>query len=128
MESGESPLLLDPCCDDPAKHLVFNDRGNVDPKRSRGKPSREGSETIGVCGLDRDGLVRDRRRMVKRMQFPMGRVVKAVRKLDARPGDPELEEELEEAWAELRSYATPDQPYSEMARQVIDRFGAQFTP
>lgn len=39
-EGRESPLLLDPCCDDPAEHLVFNDRGNVDPRPSRGKPSR----------------------------------------------------------------------------------------
>src|SRR5688572_2076162 len=49
--ADEKPELLDPCIDQPADHLVFEDSGRVIPA------SRRGEITIKVLGLDREDLV-----------------------------------------------------------------------
>lgn len=53
---AETALLLDPCFDDPAKHLTFYPTGIVNALSERGK------STIDVLELNRDRLVADRRR------------------------------------------------------------------
>ncbi|HVS33458.1 MAG TPA: AAA family ATPase [Thermoanaerobaculia bacterium] len=55
--ADEKPELLDPCVDQPADHLVFEDTGHVIPA------SRRGEITIKVLGLDREDLVAARARV-----------------------------------------------------------------
>jgi uncharacterized protein (TIGR02646 family) len=51
----EEPLLLDPCGDDPARHLKFLEDGRVEP-RAGGKWARA-LTTIETLGLNRDALI-----------------------------------------------------------------------
>jgi len=51
---AERPLLLNPCADDPAKHLLFDEDGRVFPRTLRG------SVTIQLLALNREDLVERR--------------------------------------------------------------------
>ncbi|MOA56016.1 hypothetical protein D3C78_1799210 [compost metagenome] len=42
----EEPLLLNPCIDDPADHLVFLEDGRVEARLIDGSPSRKGEASI----------------------------------------------------------------------------------
>lgn len=55
-------LLLNPCIDNPAQHLEFDEKGFIHPKQKKGKLSRMGEETIKVVALQRRELVNRRRR------------------------------------------------------------------
>ena len=57
----ESPLLIDPCLDSPADHLIFDRHGLIHPKTERGKV------TIATFGLDRLSLVKSREEYLKRI-------------------------------------------------------------
>lgn len=56
LEANESPLLLNPTVDRPEEHLVFDANGLVSSDTKRGQT------TIVVLGLNRRGLVEERRR------------------------------------------------------------------
>jgi len=60
-ESGEQPLLLDPCRDEPEEHLVFDASGQVVSDTARGQT------TISVLGLNRPGLADARREVAARI-------------------------------------------------------------
>lgn len=51
---SERPLLLDPCADEPERHLLFKDDGTVVPQSVRGQA------TIDILGLNRVPLVEAR--------------------------------------------------------------------
>jgi hypothetical protein len=53
-ESKESPLLINPCIDNPEEHLQFHSTGLVDPL------SQMGDASIIVYGLARDDLTTSR--------------------------------------------------------------------
>lgn len=59
----EGAVLLDPCLDDPEKHLVYDDDGHVSSGTETGRI------TIEVLGLDRAMLVRARRRALDGLQL-----------------------------------------------------------
>ena len=59
-EVHEQPMLLDPCNDDPEKHLIFDSSGTVVSDTDRGKV------TISVLGLNRPFLVQARREMASK--------------------------------------------------------------
>lgn len=54
----EKNLLIDPCNEDPADHLVFDNLGIVTPK------STKGEWTIRILQLNRDALVQERRKAI----------------------------------------------------------------
>jgi uncharacterized protein (TIGR02646 family) len=56
----EPRLLLDPCIDQPERHLSFTPEGDIQPRRVRGQPSPMGAATIETCGLARIGLMQRR--------------------------------------------------------------------
>jgi uncharacterized protein (TIGR02646 family) len=90
----ERPLLLDPCIDGPASHLVFLEDGTVAPLSPRGEV------TIDVLALNRDTLTETRREAWK----AAGRLL-----TNASP---------EQLRAVLASVLAPDQPYLGMLRQL----------
>lgn len=55
---AEQPLLLDPCLDDPASHLFFDEEGLVS------SPTERGRVTIEVLALNREPLVEARRQQI----------------------------------------------------------------
>lgn len=75
----EMPLLLNPCIDDPSEHLVFS----IDPGQpslvsakldAEGRPSKKGLTSIYLYGLNRLGLVQDRTRLLRQLDF-LGQVL-----------------------------------------------------
>jgi uncharacterized protein (TIGR02646 family) len=125
-ERHESPLLLDPCRDHPEEHLLFDDHGNVDPTRdAHGRVKMKGKVSIEVFGLDRDPTVRARRRVLKFLCRGMERIERLSLRLDERPGDRAIEQELRDEYRELIEFTEPTSEFAQMARQVISRFEAR---
>lgn len=58
---GERPLLIDPCANDPAAHLQFDESGEIWPTTHRGHA------TIACIGLNRPALVDARAQQISRM-------------------------------------------------------------
>ena len=55
----EQPLFLDPCADDPAAHLQFDESGRVSPLSNRG------DVTISLVALNRSRLIARRREVIE---------------------------------------------------------------
>lgn len=116
--AAEEPyrLLLDPCRDDPAEHLVFKIDGLVKPRRRRGRSSRIAIESIKVFGLQRKGLVDDRAKKARRIVVHLSNIEDAAsrhRHASARNDQQEkaaaiesLDRNLEELRSELGASAT----------------------
>jgi uncharacterized protein (TIGR02646 family) len=128
-ERHERPLLLDPCRDRPEDHLAFDDDGHVDPARdARGRLSPKGKTSIEVYGLDRDEKVRARRRVMKHLRVSMLNVERLATRLDECPDDPQVEQDLADAYRQLSEYAEPAGEFAQMCRQAIRRFEDRLLP
>ena len=120
-EAGEARLLLHPYRDFPDRHLEFIDEGVVRPRLSAGgRPSPKGGASIEVYALQRPGLVKAREAMQIRARAQLAVVRREARRLDADPQDAAQAAILGEELAGLRRLMEPDQPYSEVARQLIE--------
>ena len=125
-ENQERRLLLNPCLDDPDKHLVFEVEGEdevvVRPARFRnGRVSRMGQESIRVYALLRSGLVKARRERIKIIKAQVSRIDRYIRRLDKDPDDEEIQSWLKDEMEELNRLLEDDQPYAGMARQYVKR-------
>lgn len=153
----EAPYLLDPCRDNPAEHLEFyinHDRpiGLVLPKTLSGgteavpdtgntgaivsgaqarKNAVRGAVSIQVYGLNRLGLVQERTRILRHLEFlrhliaeidKTSRQLARSRTAKVRAAAIKLDNLIELIIAEIAAMAEPDQPYSAMVRQWIDAF------
>ncbi|MET4316967.1 hypothetical protein [Bradyrhizobium sp. RT5a] len=126
----EQPDLINPCVDDPEDYLVFHiDRGDplglVLPTLKDDIPSRRGLTSIHVYGLNRLGLVQERTRALRKLDF-LSRVIDEIGKISetllASP-DPKnktmgarLDLLVNQILDEIRAMAGPDQPYSSLVR------------
>jgi uncharacterized protein (TIGR02646 family) len=63
---AETPLLIDPCADDPSSHLLFAEDGLVFGLTDRGKT------TIKLLGLNREALVLERQKAVQHVLAASG--------------------------------------------------------
>ena len=109
--AAERAILLDPCADEdePDKHLLFGEDGYV-ASRSEGGEVDRGAITIDILGLNRAGLVQERRRTAEQLQAGLrGRALAASIIADPRPPDP--------AFAE--SFVDISAPYVALQRQVV---------
>jgi uncharacterized protein (TIGR02646 family) len=109
---GEEPLLLDPRRDDPHTHLEFVEEGLVRAREINGMISARGEATIRILGLNRERLVRDRRRKLLSLK-------RCLRRIDRYEGDPKREAEFAEALEELAELTEPDTPYLGLAEQFL---------
>ena len=124
----EVPLLLDPCTDDPADFLEFDPdgRGVLRPKESSGLALARANQSIRVYGLNRIGLVMNRQELTRRLELRIA-TIKALARILIE--DEPLAEHIrliidQRMMAELRELARarrPDQPFSLLARELIDR-------
>lgn len=125
VERGERRLLLNPCLDEPEKHLEFIEEGVIRAAPTRGRPSPMGEQSILVYGLDRKGLTDVRRDLLTAIEGVIARVRQTLDRMQ-RTGDAqrtrELEEDLRRDVAELKGHLDAKRPYAGMARQVINRF------
>lgn len=119
--AGESRLLLHPYLDFPDRHLEFVDEGVVRARLgSTGRPSRKGVASIEVYALQRPGLVQERSDIQVRVSAQLKVVRREAERLDADPGDAEQQAIVAEELEGLRRLMAPEQPYSEIARQLIE--------
>lgn len=128
-ESGEDPLLLHPCEDDPDEHLEFTRdavmRARLQPDR---QPSAKGQFSIDVYALNRAGLVHERLEVLRLIQQRIKTIRRLSRVLELRDLGPRarvvVEDLLSHEMAALRQFERPERPFCLMARQVIGRFVA----
>ncbi|MCC4586427.1 hypothetical protein LL962_04770 [Xanthomonas sp. NCPPB 1067] len=140
----EMPLLLDPTQDEPREHLHFHiDRksplGLVLAGRP-GHPSVRGATSIQIYGLNRLGLVQDRTRVLRQLEFmgnlaiELGNIIEelkteplatALTVLPTQDIPQRLQLLQDRVFGEIRQMAHPTAPYSEMVRSWIDEFVAR---
>jgi uncharacterized protein (TIGR02646 family) len=122
-ERFEQRLLLHPSLDQPDKHLEFIDEGFVRPALNpSGKPSPKGKASIEVYGLNRKGLVEERRNYLIRVRGLMWLIEQQTLVIQNSPGTLQAREVLTGLIAELEHYSKDDQAYAGMVRQFIKRF------
>jgi uncharacterized protein (TIGR02646 family) len=132
-ENGEEPLLLDPCSDQPRDFLQFTDTGMVIPVTDAARQDRA-EASIKYYGLNRAELVLDRRERVSLIEQKIALITNLAQFLakSSHDGDRLTENMLEDLISHeltlLQHFRNPDQPYSEMARQIIDPFMTAFRP
>ena len=72
-------LLIDPCTEEPADYLVYNEKAWILPKPDdKGKPSPKGTESIRVYGLMRKELVDERLVVLNSLVFEVDQVRRAI--------------------------------------------------
>lgn len=74
----ESPLLLDPCTDQPEDHLAFTDDGRVVARHVGGSPSPRGLATIHYCGLARAELLQMRTAHARTVRAAIRHIIRAL--------------------------------------------------
>lgn len=153
---SEEALLIDPTNEDPNDDIEFL----VDPvigvslvlPRGKGSPeianlpqgtnttvgaeavragvSERGAVSIQVFGLNRLGLVQDRTRLLRQLEF-LGDLVVELLTMAADHTDPATAKKLtmlaERILIELKSYAEPSRPYSSMVTAWLRDFRARST-
>ncbi|MCA0184562.1 MAG: HNH endonuclease [Proteobacteria bacterium] len=138
--ASEKALLLDPTRDDPTEHLQFYvdfPLSLVFPADIAGSPSERGAMSIQIYGLNRLGLVQDRTRLLRRLEFlgdlviDLGAIIQTINDVEVaqvlkKVGVHNLPERLcllqERTLAEIRDMADPKAPYSEMVKAWINKF------
>jgi uncharacterized protein (TIGR02646 family) len=129
-EKKERRLLLNPCLDDPEKHLVFEfieDKNDpriievivVPAKLPNGKDSPMGKASIQTYALQRSGLVMERSRRFKDIKAQVARINKIIKRLDEESDDQADLDDLKEEMEELNRLIAEDQEYVGMARQYV---------
>ena len=118
-ETREDVLLLDPCSDQPEKHLEFTDAGVVRPAFLGNSESPRGKASIEVYGLARLGLVRRRSNHAMRVLATIKRLKILEDELNKQPGNTNLEQLMVDEMSALKLFVHPTQEYSAMSRQLI---------
>ena len=122
-ERKERPLLLNPCKDDPAKHLEFRSNGIVlAAQDGRGKVSKKGEQSITIYALSRPRLVERRAEAAKLIAAQIERVREAALNVREFPAVQRFKDVLRRELAVLKDFRKPDKQFAAMARQLTDEF------
>ncbi len=122
--NDERPLLLNPCEDDPTRHLQFV--GHVSPASSlvaARRNSARGRASIALYGLNRLGLVQERTWLLRQLEMLGDQVLRLARLAD-RHRDPELQALMLQNVDAMVAMAADDRPYTAMVRAWLDDFTA----
>ncbi len=121
-------LLIDPCSEEPADHLTFDDQALILPKRDAADvPSEKGETSILVYALQRKGLVEARLEKLDAFRFQvrqLQRTVRRVNRLKVTGDDVELADALDEVRdikQQLKRMLAPRSEYLGMLRDWIRR-------
>jgi uncharacterized protein (TIGR02646 family) len=121
-------LLLNPCIDDPEKHLEYGDEGVIRPKKIAGVDSPKAKTSIDVYVLQRIYLVQAREKVLIEMQAQIQRVKEATQNYNDVLGDADttkrfyFEKVLKRELERLRKFLNPEEQYVGMARQIVGEF------
>jgi uncharacterized protein (TIGR02646 family) len=127
----EAALLVDPTVDDPTRIFRFDyDLGIILPRFKSGKKHDRATNSIEVYGLNRAGLVADRRHIIRQFDHHL-RVIGLLSEVRDGLEDEGLDhlryivgEVIDLELDALFSLADPDRPYSAMAAQFINDLAA----
>jgi uncharacterized protein (TIGR02646 family) len=123
----ETPLLLDPCDDEPAVHLEFTDEGVIRAAfLAGGMPSTIGETSIKVYALHRPSLTIERGKKAAEIKRQIERIKSQYENVLNYPSDSKFKNELKKEMAILKGFMLPNQPYSQMAKQIIGREAFEF--
>ncbi len=113
---NEPRLLIDPCVDEPSRHLVFNLDGTIDAKPQAGGGSCPmGKATIEVCGLHRVELMQARVSRLKLVRSTLRHVSRSLA-LGQEPDPEDL--------VDLEQFLQPDAEFSAFCRVLVwDQLG-----
>lgn len=120
--TNEVPLLLNPYTDDPDLHLEFDNHGIVRAKATGTTISKKGDTSIDVYALQRPYLVQEREKLAKSINAQMKRVDMQLGYVMKYPSDPDFIISFEEELKHLFHFEESDQPYSLMAKQIINNY------
>ncbi|UVL75890.1 hypothetical protein LOY24_14200 [Pseudomonas putida] len=112
----EEPLLLNPCIDDPADHLVFLDDGRVQARLIDGAPSRKGEASIYYLGLARAELLQMRARHARMVRAAIRHTVDALE--EHRDPGADLED--------LVAFLDPKEAYVGFSRMLINKYMGKY--
>ncbi|MEM7092678.1 MAG: endonuclease [Actinomycetota bacterium] len=121
----EEPLLLNPCLDDPDDFIRYDTEvGVVLPKEGLDPSAKLRAETsIEIYGLNRIGLVQDRRHVIRLIDHRLAMIAQVNRLRSGLQTQPELLAILDDIIRDeidlLRSMEQPNQPYSGLVRQLL---------
>lgn len=140
----EQALLLNPCMDVPRDHLEFVFDGtppvSLVVPRVETEPSERGAVSIQCYGLNRLGLVQERTRVLRHLEFlgdfvlELGElidqlaqptVVAALAGTQAGAVAQRLQLLLDRTVTEMKAMTSPEQPYSAMAETWLAAFTAK---
>jgi uncharacterized protein (TIGR02646 family) len=124
MVAKEQPLLLDPCVDSPEEHLEFFETENEKGLLRAKSHSVRGQASIDIYGLNRPGLVQERREHLGYIKYVLDNLKKAVTQLNS-GNKTEAEqapwlEQLDNALLELRKLRMAKRKFCALARATID--------
>ena len=122
-ERKERPLLLNPCLDDPAKHLEFRSDGIVlAAQDARGRISKKGEQSITIYGLSRPSLIERRAATAKLIAAQIERVREATINAREFPKTQRFKDIFDREFALLKEYRKPEKEFSGMAHQLTEEF------
>ena len=126
----EDPLLINPCEQDPELYLEFHEEGFVAPKPTISDDLRKKAEaSIRFYALNRTELVQERQEKILLIKQKMLNIKALARCLDKENLDEEIgiiiEELLSHEIERLERFKNPEQPFSVMAKQLIEKFRAE---
>jgi uncharacterized protein (TIGR02646 family) len=122
-ERKERPLLLNPCKDNPAKHLEFRSDGIVlAAQDARGTISRKGEQSITIYALSRPRLIERRAETAKLIAAQIERVKEATLNVREFPTTQRFKDVLRRELAVLKEFRKPEKQFAGMARQLTDEF------
>lgn len=127
--ADEQPLLINPCDDDPAQDLAFYiDRDHpvslLVPAMVDERPSARGVASIHVYGLNRLGLVQERTRVLRKLEF-LGHMMDELHDVadSLRDSGPAMTRTaaridylIDKILSEIQMMGADDQPYSQLVR------------
>ncbi|NIJ16357.1 HNH endonuclease [Sphingobium vermicomposti] len=145
--TAEHALLLDPCRDDPARFLCYSfdpahPAGLIVPTGAPGDAER-GAVSIQIFGLNRQRLVEDRTRLLRRLEF-LGDMAIDLAASIARLEEPAAKDAIagtpaegvstrlrllrDRTLQELKAATDERSPYASMASAWLDAFKARLAP
>lgn len=117
-------LLLDPCKDNPSKHLIFHHSGLILPKKLGRGRSKKGKHSIDVYALQRKELVEARETLVIKIKAQIKSVENSIymQNLIGIGVNPIIDQSLIDEVETLKNYLNDNEPFLALAHQLIDPF------
>lgn len=131
-ERDEKPLLLNPCNDRPENHLEFHEEGFIKPRlNGENQPDEKALASIRFYALNRAELVHDRRERILLIKQKMSTIHSLVKLFEREAAVNQeksfiIEDLLSHELEQLHRFQEADQPFSAMAKQLIEKFIGEF--